>query len=347
MKILGVEEVNIDRLVKTYILNPFTLTKILRSTKVIKKLVFTASFMILTASLLFAGNCLAEEEYDVKLYGPKNTIQWNKPIKASFEHKTHTMEAELECSSCHEELFAMQRGTAVKGHKFTMKAMAEGQFCGACHDGDTAFATDTNCLACHIVSEEPMIWAEPTKSSFSHTAHIEDFELECNDCHNQAFSMKKGTATMNKDFTMASFKEGKYCGSCHNGDDAFDSSTQCESCHFPPTDKIVFTYPVKSVVFDHNIHVKKEQLSCESCHKEVFVMKKGSVEGQKHTLPEDPAEKRKYLVDLHNKYCGTCHDSSQAFGYLTRCTVCHIGVKGYDKMTGGDTKKDAHGKSKH
>ncbi len=309
----------------------------------IKRPVLTASFMTLAASLLFAGNGLTEEEYDVKLYGPKTTIEWNKPIKATFDHKVHTMEAGLECSSCHDDVFSMQRGIAVKSRKFTMKAMAEGQFCGACHDGDTAFSTDTNCMACHGVAEDPIIWEVPTKAAFSHTAHVEDFGLECSSCHSGTFAMKKGAATMNNDFTMASFKNGNYCGSCHNGDDAFDSSTQCESCHFPPTEIIVFNKPVKSVIFDHDIHVEKENLACDSCHKEVFAMKKGDVEGQEFILSEDPAEKRIYLENLHSKYCGTCHDSSQAFGYLTRCTVCHIGVKGYDKMTGGDKKNEAHG----
>lgn len=310
----------------------------------IKRPVLTASFMTLAASLLFASSGLTEEAYDVKLYGPKTTIEWDKPIKATFDHKTHTMEAGLECSSCHDEVFSMQRGVAVKTRKFNMKAMAEGQFCGTCHDGDTAFSTDTNCMACHGVAEDPIIWEKPTKAAFSHSAHVEEFSLECNSCHSGVFAMKKGAASMNNDFTMSSFKEGKYCGSCHNGDDAFDSSTQCESCHFPPTEKIVFNQPVKTVIFDHDIHVNKEKLSCESCHKEVFAMKIGTVEGQEFVLSEDPAEKRKYLENLHSKYCGTCHDSSQAFGYLTRCTVCHIGVKGFNKMTGGETTNEAHGK---
>lgn len=305
------------------------------------------SFLTLSTTLMLAGNSLAEEEYDVKAFGPKSAIVWNTPIKATFEHKAHTMEAGIECSSCHDAVFSMQRGTAVNTKKFTMKAMAEGQFCGTCHDGDTAFATDTNCMACHGVTEEPIIWEAPTKASFSHTKHVEEIELECASCHSTVFAMKKGAATANNDFTMAAFKEGKYCGACHNGDDAFDSSTQCESCHYPPTEKIIFTQPVKSVVFDHNIHVEKAELSCESCHKEVFTMKRGTIEGEELIYSDDPAEKRKYLETLHNKFCGTCHDSSQAFGYLTRCTVCHIGVKGFNQMNGDTPGNDAHGKNGH
>jgi len=313
----------------------------------IKRPLLTTSLITLSATFLLASPLLADDDYDVKANGPKSPIVWNKPIKATFEHKTHTMDAGIECSSCHDDIFSMQRGVAIKTKKFTMKAMAEGQFCGTCHDGDTAFATDTNCMACHVVSEEPLVWNEPTKASFSHTAHVEEFEIECASCHSGTFAMKKGAAAANTNFTMASFKEGLYCGSCHNGDDAFDSATQCESCHYPPTEKIVFTQPVKSVVFDHKIHVGKAELSCESCHKDVFKMKQGTVEGEKLIFSDDPAEKRKYLIDLHNKFCGTCHDSSQAFGYLTRCTVCHIGVKGLNQINGGTADNDAHGKSGH
>lgn len=313
----------------------------------IKRTYSTAGVLTLSASLLFAASALADEEYDVKAYGPKNPIVWNTPIKAVFEHGVHTRDAGLECDSCHDDLFSMQRGTAVKGKNFTMQAMAEGEFCGSCHDGDTAFSTETNCLSCHVVSQEPIVWDDPTKASFSHNTHIEDMGLACNDCHSGTFTMKIGSATGAGDFTMAAFKEGKYCGSCHNGDDAFDSATQCESCHYAPTEKIVFNEPVKTVIFDHNIHVGKAKLSCEACHKDVFTMKQGTVAGHELIQSENPAEKRKYLEELHNRYCGTCHDSNQAFGYLTRCTVCHIGVKGYNQMHGGDQKQDGHGKGGH
>ena len=303
----------------------------------------TSGLLTLSAALLFATNGLCAEEYDAKTYGPENPIVWTTPIKATFEHSTHTMDAGLECDSCHDDIFSMQRGTAVNTKRFTMQAMANGEFCGACHDGDMAFATDTNCLACHPVPDDPVVWNEPTKATFSHTTHIEDMGLSCGDCHSGTFEMKIGAATEAADFTMAAFKEGKYCGACHNGDDAFDAASQCDSCHFAPTEKIVFNKPVKTVIFDHDIHVGKAQLACESCHKEVFSMREGSVAGEELVQSDDPAEKRKYLEALHSKYCGTCHDSNQAFGYLTRCTVCHIGVKGYDKMHGGGKKSGGHG----
>jgi len=222
-------------------------------------------FLILSAYLFLVGNGLADEGYDADTYGPEAPIVWEKPARATFLHKTHTMDVGLECSDCHDDLFAMESKEESKRETFTMQAMAEGQFCGA----------------------------------------------------------------------------------CHNGNDAFDSADQCASCHFPPAEKITFTQPVKSVVFDHSIHVEKAELSCESCHKKVFSMKQGGVEEQQAVISDDPAEKRQYLVNLHKRYCGTCHDSAQAFGYLTRCTVCHIGVKGLREQTGEAPAKDAHDKSNH
>ena len=190
--------------------------------------------------------------------------------------------------------------------------------------------------------EAPIVWEKPARATFSHKIHTMDAGLECSACHDELFAMESKEESKRETFTMAEMAEGKTCGACHNGSDAFDSATQCGSCHFAPTEKIIFTQPVKAVVFDHSSHVDKSKLACESCHKKVFTMQQGTVEALQPFKSEDPAEKRKYLVELHKRYCGTCHDSAQAFGYLTRCTVCHIGVKGLANLTGKAPEKDPH-----
>ncbi|MBU4326662.1 MAG: hypothetical protein KKB91_02830 [Proteobacteria bacterium] len=194
--------------------------------------------------------------------------------------------------------------------------------------------------------EEPIVWTTPTEATFTHKTHTMDAGLACDACHDEIFAMEQGATENAGDFTMQSFKEGKYCGSCHDGNTAFDATTQCGSCHSAPETAIVFTYPVKAVFFEHSIHLKKGGLACETCHKEVFAMKKGAIEEAEQTNA-DSGNKREYLEKLHNKYCGTCHDASKAFGYLTRCTVCHIGVKGNDALQGVEQKKEGHGESKH
>ncbi len=48
-----------------------------------------------------------------------------------------------------------------------------------------------------------------------------DKGLECKDCHPKAFPMKREIK-----ITMAKINEGKYCGACHNGQEAFKPSEQ-------------------------------------------------------------------------------------------------------------------------
>lgn len=87
---------------------------------------------------------------------------------------------------------------------------------------------------------------------------------------------------------------------------------------------IVFAKPVKAVVFEHKNHIA-QGLDCDSCHSGLFEMATGTAEGS-----EDFTMASLYM----GKYCGACHDGKTAFASNTRCTVCHIGVKGFNKRNG-------------
>ncbi len=104
------------------------------------------------ALLVLAGQVNGEEAYDEDTYGPANPIVWTKPVKAVvFYHKRHTMDAGLSCDSCHNgEMFEMAAGTAEGNADFTMASLYKGKYCGACHDGQMAFASNTRCTTCHI-----------------------------------------------------------------------------------------------------------------------------------------------------------------------------------------------------
>lgn len=192
----------------------------------------TVGITLLAGTFLFTNQLSATEEYDEDAFGPESPIVWEEPVKAVFDHKTHTDGIGLECGACHDDIFAMEQGAATETGKFSMASFADGQFCGACHDGDTAFASDTNCIACHVVPEDPMVWIEPVKAVvFYHQKHIEDYGLECNSCHSDVFSMRKGAAVEAGNFTMQALYAGQYCGSCHDGETAFASNTLCNTCH--------------------------------------------------------------------------------------------------------------------
>ena len=186
--------------------------------------------------------------------------------------------------------------------------------------------------------EATTLWASPVQGKFDHYSHT-SMGLSCDACHFDLFEMETGAAPRAGDFNHAVFAEGKYCGACHDGSMAFGTTSRCGECHNAPTEPTFFTYPVKAVIFDHDVHVDRGGISCEACHTEVFTMKQGSVEEAERKQMIAEQGKREYLEQIHTRYCGSCHDGGQAFGYLTRCTVCHIGGKAYRELQGISPEK--------
>lgn len=147
-----------------------------------------------------------------------------------FSHETHVDGAGFDCESCHDGMFEMEAGAMTGNPEFSMDAIYDGEFCGSCHDGDTAFASDEDCAVCHTKDGGNILYTEPVKSViFSHEKHADGFG--CESCHASTFKMESLAAQKNDDFTMNSLYEGEYCGSCHDGETAFASDTRCASCH--------------------------------------------------------------------------------------------------------------------
>ena len=183
--------------------------------------------------------------------------------------------------------------------------------------------------------------SEPVKSMFSHKAHVIKAGLGCDSCHPDLFMRKRGAAKAKGDYTMASLDAGKYCGACHDGKTAFNTTgpETCKTCHgsdMKQPEMVVFNHPVKAVVFGHKAHVDLG-LDCASCHDKAFEMRKGAAEEHPHNF----TMKALYA----GKYCGVCHNGNIAFASDTRCTSCHIGVKGLDRMLAGSAS--AEGKKQH
>jgi len=123
-----------------------------RKMKKVLLLLIVASLLFTAALLSASGDVqVKNKEYDEEKYGPAESIVWVKPVESViFDHKVHTMDTGLSCDSCHDDLFEMEAGAAEEDEKFTMATLYEGGYCGACHDGETAFASNTRCTACHI-----------------------------------------------------------------------------------------------------------------------------------------------------------------------------------------------------
>jgi c(7)-type cytochrome triheme protein len=64
---------------------------------------------------------------------------------------------------------------------------------------------------------------------FSHEKHVAANDRKCSGCHFGVFQMEKGSHKMN----MSRITKGHFCGTCHNGRNAFDveDKAQCTRCH--------------------------------------------------------------------------------------------------------------------
>lgn len=71
---------------------------------------------------------------------------------------------------------------------------------------------------------------EPKKAGkviFSHELHIADVGLSCTDCHIKIYINR----AKDKRYSMEEMYQGKSCGACHNGTEAFSLKEDCSKCH--------------------------------------------------------------------------------------------------------------------
>jgi c(7)-type cytochrome triheme protein len=285
-----------------------------------KKLLI-AVCLIFASTLLLCSNKSAFAAEDVSHGGE---IIYTKPLKSViFSHKVHVEDKGLGCDRCHSGLFEAEALKAQENPDFNMESLYKGKYCGACHDGKTAFASNTQCARCHTgvkgyvasqkgekavgktsfgPKEAITLGQGASAVKFMHESH----KLGCSECHSKIFPMKKGESTV----TMDAIYKGKYCGACHNGKKAF-ASEQCIKCHskVPPPEKSL-TYKVKGVGpvnFSHKFHTAA--FKCDQCHPKVFAMKK---------------TQGKMTMDAMNngKFCGSCHNGNMASA-VSDCGKCH------------------------
>ncbi|HLB25649.1 MAG TPA: c(7)-type cytochrome triheme domain-containing protein [Nitrospirota bacterium] len=195
-----------------------------------------AAISVFAALALLAAAATAQEGVTY----PKEIIFKGTGKAVVFSHKKHTEDFGIACDGCHGKLFEAEAGAAKGKGDFTMRAMYEGKYCGACHNGSDAFAADDfmQCERCHYAApeaeeapranlsgpkEEITLGSDDSVAVFRHESHQ---GKACNKCHTSLFPMKK-TKTVT---TMDEINAGKSCGTCHNGKAAFDQS-QCSMCH--------------------------------------------------------------------------------------------------------------------
>lgn len=105
--------------------------------------VFTAIMLVLL--LLFIVDESHAEYADVVL-NKNSDKEGVRPV--IFSHWFHRIR--YQCRVCHQELgFEMRAGS----NNVTMEGIIDGKFCGACHNGETAWSVD-NCDLCHSALPE-------------------------------------------------------------------------------------------------------------------------------------------------------------------------------------------------
>jgi c(7)-type cytochrome triheme protein len=287
-----------------------------------KRLPVSILFIITVAAFLISGGPLFAGRIP---HG--GDIVYTKPVKSVlFSHKLHVEDLGLSCEMCHPKLFEMQALHAQDSPDFTMNALYKGKYCGACHNGKTAFASNTQCARCHNgvkgyeaalerAKIDPSAGAAQGPDTFTigkgdsevkfvHDTHTANFK--CGECHTKLFAFKKGQDKI----TMAQIYEGKFCGACHNGKKAFASS-ECSKCHAktpaPKADLVYKPEGIGVVKFSHAFHTKS--FGCGDCHTKIFAMKKG---GNKITMD---------TINAGN-HCGKCHNGKTASD-ASDCTKCH------------------------
>ena len=101
--------------------------------------------MTLTISLFFILVTLTSNLFAVPA---DKTITWKGAGQGQvvFDGDEHA-EKGYKCEVCHQSLFQMKKGSA----KITLASHTNGQFCGTCHSGNSAFSTDNpkKCNECH------------------------------------------------------------------------------------------------------------------------------------------------------------------------------------------------------
>jgi len=89
---------------------------------------------------------------------------------------------------------------------------------------------------------------------FSHTAHVKERGIACEDCHTKAKGSKSASDRLLPDH------EG--CQGCHEE----QISKNCVYCHLSADSIAAIPHPDRALIFSHETHTTAQALKCETCH---------------------------------------------------------------------------------
>ncbi len=114
-------------------------------------------------------------------------------------------------------------------------------------------------VAVSVAMEVPSksYWQEPDHSKFikfSHTFHVKDQGIACEDCHVSVKASKLSSDTL-----LGSHES---CKTCHEE----QISNNCGYCHTTPDNIVPIPHPERELIFSHELHTTKHEIKCETCH---------------------------------------------------------------------------------
>ncbi|KAF0156339.1 MAG: cytochrome c family protein [Syntrophaceae bacterium] len=250
---------------------------------------------------------------------PAKGILYTKPLESViFSHEQHAQKGTT-CATCHSGLFEMEALHVQNKKDFNMDSLYKGKYCGACHNGKKAFASDTQCARCHIGSnaQAPQKETQAYKMSvtlgkgdkgvvFHHEKHLK--KANCRTCHNSLFQPKEGAAKIK----MVDHNRQQYCFGCHDqqGKKGF-SVNDCSRCHqkspAAPTETIKYGKGAKAVSFKHETHQMKT--GCKACHPQTFAYRRSDA-------------RIDFNDHVGGKSCFTCHAPKGGSAFYD-CNRCH------------------------
>lgn len=256
----------------------------------------------------------------------------------------------VKCSTCHEA----DRSKSTPG-KPDLKAAYHRQ-CMTCH---TTWEEKSECKSCHalnIATKEPepattvpvnakIIKSHPkisipqkivyktdceegTLVTYYHNDHVNKFNLECTDCHNQESCASCHNQKIN--FTKDQLDDSHdKCSSCH------DTENNCSKCH-TDSEREPFNH-AKSTNF--NLQDYHPEVACITCHKSNTEFSGLSNKCENcHKDSDgyfDHAITGIILDETHKEfYCENCHLNNQ-YKKKPTCTECHEDDISYPKSIPG------------
>lgn len=232
-------------------------------------------------------------------------IVYTRPLKAVvFSHKAHTEDIGLHCKWCHEETFEMEALKMQDQAAFNMESLCNEKYCGACHNGDVAFSTTTQCARCHIgkMAYEELVRQGKVKADKTVPTPAQETVA------------RKPKVTGDEDLTESVERATRSSSSGQST----ALKQMIKSGHYPGAISLEPSEGAAPVIFNHRSHTERQQQRCIECHPKVFKMKTIENFGEKSAAPHA-------MMVEQGRYCGVCHNGEKAFSVAdsASCGKCH------------------------